>query len=185
MHMAHYIGACVICKHHAHSTRQSARPSRGGISTANAPPSHPPASEGSAPVPGWNSAAAKPLPNSTGPLRPPPITSLAAIPRKAPVRFHSRPFPLAESETKNHIGLMITSLRESKTRLSELVQLASGGEEILITVRGKPKARLTALGASPEQSAGWMAELGKLRRSLGRRPPRRSTALDEVREDRS
>ena len=33
---------------------------------------------------------------------------------------------------------MIASLRESKTRLSELVNLANSGEEILITVHGQP-----------------------------------------------
>jgi prevent-host-death family protein len=37
---------------------------------------------------------------------------------------------------------MIATLRDSTTRLSELVQRAIRGQEILITVRGKPTARL-------------------------------------------
>jgi prevent-host-death family protein len=40
---------------------------------------------------------------------------------------------------------MIATLRESKTRLSELVNLASSGEEILITVHGQPKARILSV----------------------------------------
>ena len=43
---------------------------------------------------------------------------------------------------------MIKSLRESKAKLSELVERASRGEDVLITVRGKVKARLT--GAVPQ-----------------------------------
>ncbi len=38
---------------------------------------------------------------------------------------------------------MVRTLRESKARLSELVERASQGEDVLITVRGKVKARLT------------------------------------------
>ena len=40
---------------------------------------------------------------------------------------------------------MIATLKESKARLSELVRLAGAGEEVLITVRGKPQARLSAV----------------------------------------
>ena len=37
---------------------------------------------------------------------------------------------------------MIKTLKESKEILSQLVECASQGEEVIITVRGKPKARL-------------------------------------------
>ncbi|HEX6534351.1 MAG TPA: type II toxin-antitoxin system prevent-host-death family antitoxin [Gemmatimonadaceae bacterium] len=37
------------------------------------------------------------------------------------------------------------SLYEAKTHLSELVERAAGGEEIIITKAGKPKARLVPL----------------------------------------
>ncbi len=57
---------------------------------------------------------------------------------------------------------MVTTLRESKTRLSELVARAEAGEEVLITVRGRPAARLVpvAAAASPDADrARWVREL--------------------------
>jgi prevent-host-death family protein len=57
---------------------------------------------------------------------------------------------------------MIMNLREAKAQLSMLVQLAAEGEEIVITVRGRPTARMTAV-TSPAGSASdardWMHEL--------------------------
>jgi prevent-host-death family protein len=80
---------------------------------------------------------------------------------------------------------MIATLRESKTRLSELVQMAHSGEEILITVHGEPKARLLPVMESQGDSANWLRELEALRKSLGKPSKRRKrNALDEVREDR-
>jgi len=78
---------------------------------------------------------------------------------------------------------MIASLRESKTRLSEFVQLASGGEEILITVRGKPKARLLPVEKPLSSNAQWMRELASLRASVKSKWVD-SNVWDEVREDR-
>jgi len=80
---------------------------------------------------------------------------------------------------------MIATLRESKTRLSELVQLANSGEEILITVHGQPKARILPVSETHFDTAEWLLDLGKLRSSLGK-PTKNSerSALDEVREDR-
>jgi prevent-host-death family protein len=55
---------------------------------------------------------------------------------------------------------MVTTLRESKAKLSELVERASKGEDILITVRGKVKAKLTQ---APQQKKldmkAWAEEL--------------------------
>jgi prevent-host-death family protein len=80
---------------------------------------------------------------------------------------------------------MIKTLRESKTHLSELVNLASDGEEILITVHGEPKARLVPVFKSNPDIAGWMGELAALRASQPVLPsPSDLSALDEVREDR-
>ena len=80
---------------------------------------------------------------------------------------------------------MIKTLRESKTHLSELVNLASEGEEILITVHGEPKARLVPVSQSNPDIAGWMDELVALRASQPAAPaPSDRNALDEVREDR-
>jgi len=51
---------------------------------------------------------------------------------------------------------MITTLRESKAKLSALVALAQGGEDVIITVRGKPKARLTGIRSlSAANMSGW------------------------------
>lgn len=43
------------------------------------------------------------------------------------------------------------SLYEAKTHLSELVERAAGGEEIIIAKAGKPKARLVPLRAAAVQ----------------------------------
>jgi len=80
---------------------------------------------------------------------------------------------------------MIATLRESKTKLSELVQLASRGEEVLITVRGKPSARLLPVGEAEFSMGEWMRELASLRASMKTsRSAGNFTALDAVREDR-
>ena len=59
---------------------------------------------------------------------------------------------------------MIVTLHEANARLSELVERANQGEDILITVRGKVRARLTR--ALPEVTASdrqaWVADLRQL-----------------------
>ena len=80
---------------------------------------------------------------------------------------------------------MIASLRESKTRLSELVSLANSGEEILITVHGQPKARLLPVSEPIFDTMDWLRELSDLRSSLGQpSTSQKPSALVEVREDR-
>ena len=86
---------------------------------------------------------------------------------------------------------MVRTLRESKARLSELVERASQGEDVLITVRGKVKARLTkarltkarltkAQVQAPVAAAGlWAEELRILQRSLIRRGKAR-LSTDEI-----
>jgi len=83
---------------------------------------------------------------------------------------------------------MIRTLRESKAKLSELVELASRGEDVLISVRGKVKARLTSAPGSPRSSeAAWALELRALQRAhgAGRRRASIEQILTETREDRS
>lgn len=67
----------------------------------------------------------------------------------------------------DYIGYMIATLRESKAKLSALVELASHGEEVVITVRGKPKARLCPLAeAEPSEarkSIKWARQLKEAR----------------------
>ena len=74
---------------------------------------------------------------------------------------------------------MTKTLRESKAKLSELVERASRGEDVVITVRGKAKARLTAVRPASETNRGeWIRELRTLRgRYAGRR---RKTSTDQV-----
>ena len=84
---------------------------------------------------------------------------------------------------------MVATLRESKAKLSELVARASEGEEILITVHGKVKARLTKAGQAAPAALGkaWADELREFHRTLKvrRKPamPIERTLLDD-REDR-
>ena len=73
---------------------------------------------------------------------------------------------------------MVRSLRESKAKLSELVETASRGEDVLITVRGKVKARLTRAEPLPAATggSGWVRELEALHKSIrGRSKPRLRT----------
>ena len=83
---------------------------------------------------------------------------------------------------------MIKTLRESKAKLSELVNLASQGEEIVITVRGEPKARPCPVEAQKERRPGpWLRTLrtARARFSTGKQCPDSSPAiLGDLREDR-
>ena len=80
---------------------------------------------------------------------------------------------------------VVVNLKESKARLSELVARAGRGEEIVVTVRGKPAARLL-----PARTAGWdagkqtvwLAELAELR-ERGRVGSRRGPTTDEILSD--
>ncbi|MEJ1158085.1 type II toxin-antitoxin system Phd/YefM family antitoxin [Prosthecomicrobium sp. N25] len=48
------------------------------------------------------------------------------------------------------------NLYEAKTHLSDLVEQAAGGEEIVIAKAGKPVARLVALETRPQRKFGFM-----------------------------
>ena len=88
---------------------------------------------------------------------------------------------------------MIATLSKSQAELPKLVKLASQGEDVVITVEGKPKARLTSartvmrpVELSPEQKEHWMRELDELRRSTstGRQGITVEKILEEDRADR-
>lgn len=67
---------------------------------------------------------------------------------------------------------MITKLRDAKEQLSDLVKRAAAGEEIIITVRGQPMARLSS--AHPAQTsdhASFADELSRLAESVRNGPP--------------
>jgi prevent-host-death family protein len=81
---------------------------------------------------------------------------------------------------------MITTLRESKAKLSALVQRASKGEEIVITVRGKPTARICPISETkaPHRQA-WVKRLGEARKHYSAKAKDSSQdLLDEIRGDR-
>ena len=80
---------------------------------------------------------------------------------------------------------MIRTLRESKATLSELVETASRGEDVLITVRGRVKARLTRAGASARKAdvQHWAARLKSLQEKHG--TGRVNLSIEQIlREDR-
>jgi prevent-host-death family protein len=81
---------------------------------------------------------------------------------------------------------MVKTLRESKAKLSELVELASRGEDVLISVRGKVRARLTRVEAPARTGVAWAKELTELHRKHATGRSRRSIdhILAEAREDR-
>jgi prevent-host-death family protein len=62
---------------------------------------------------------------------------------------------------------MTATLSKSQAELPRLVEIASQGEDVVITVEGKPKARLTRAGlptAQPFDGKKWIAELEDLNR---------------------
>jgi len=84
---------------------------------------------------------------------------------------------------------MITNLREAKEQLSALVQRAAGGEDIIITVRGQPMARLSAAQAAPsgtQSRVSFADELARLADSVRTDTTAidSQTAWDQLREDR-
>jgi prevent-host-death family protein len=83
---------------------------------------------------------------------------------------------------------MIKTLRESKARLSELVAAAAGGEEVIITVHGTPKARLVAAtGPAAPNTAAWVQRLRTLHRecATGKKPTDNKVILDALRAERA
>lgn len=83
---------------------------------------------------------------------------------------------------------MIAKLRDAKEQLSDLVKRAAGGEEIIITVRGQPMARLSAAkpATGSDGNGAWAQELAK-NAKFARRGSLRTTpqsAWDELRGER-
>lgn len=98
-----------------------------------------------------------------------------------------------DADDCDYNGHMIATLRESKAKLSELVERASRGEEILITVHGKVKARLSEARQATPAAMGktWADELRALHGDdRGKPKPRRKPVLpvekilEQDREDR-
>ncbi len=71
---------------------------------------------------------------------------------------------------------MIASVRTAKAKLSELLDRAAKGEEVVITSDGRAKARLVAVREQLPYRVN--------RKLLRRRMRRRSATADAVREER-
>ena len=86
---------------------------------------------------------------------------------------------------------MTTTLSKGQEDLANLVEIASRGEDVVITVEGKPKARLTRVetdvGNGKDKSldlAAWLGELEQVRQQYATGKPGLST--DQiVAEDRA
>ncbi|HKK18568.1 MAG TPA: type II toxin-antitoxin system prevent-host-death family antitoxin [Opitutales bacterium] len=78
-------------------------------------------------------------------------------------------------------------MRESKARLSELVSKANAGEDVVITVRGKPSARLVPLQSKPEvpDMRSWASELeARMGTESAAAADSSRDIIDALREDR-
>ena len=76
---------------------------------------------------------------------------------------------------------MTVGIFEAKQRLSELVERASQGEEIVITSRGKERARLVSVPAQPCRSLkGIFDSFARVRMKL----PKGMTVKDLIEEGR-
>ena len=70
---------------------------------------------------------------------------------------------------RDYCDHMTATLRETKAKLSEMVRLASQGEEVVITVHGKQVAKLVGLPKRPRKidKRKWLAKLARLRKQTG------------------
>ena len=73
---------------------------------------------------------------------------------------------------------MNASVRMAKSRLSEFLDRAAAGEEIIITSDGRPKARLVALDVAPVPYQANRERLKPVKRKSGLR------AEEIIRQDR-
>lgn len=76
---------------------------------------------------------------------------------------------------------MRVGVLEAKNRLSELLEAAQRGEEVIITKRGEPIAKLQAVrrGLTPEAGEALMRRVRERRQSLGF-----TTSWEALRADR-
>lgn len=84
---------------------------------------------------------------------------------------------------------MVASLRDAKARLSELVQKAANGEEVVITVRGEPMVKLSPIKSKETNTDGrkaWATELESAARAAAVDPDVTTDQAfwDELRADR-
>ncbi len=80
---------------------------------------------------------------------------------------------------------MTASIREAKAKLSQLLDSAERGEEVIITSNGKPRARLVPVPAQRRGGFDWdkIRRLAKKGRT-GKRGPDATQIISELRADR-
>src|SRR5213592_1087173 len=97
-------------------------------------------------------------------------------------------YEIDPSANCDYCNYMTATLRETKAKLSEMVRLASQGEEVVITVHGKEVAKLVGLPkrAKKLDKKKWLAELARLRKQTwtGRYGITAQQIQDEDRADR-
>jgi prevent-host-death family protein len=98
------------------------------------------------------------------------------------------PGRLTQISRRDYCDYMTTTLREAKAKLSEMVKLASRGEEVVITVHGKETAKLVAVRDRGQHidREKWLKRLDRLREKnwTGRYGKTAQEIQDEDRADR-
>ena len=87
---------------------------------------------------------------------------------------------------------MTATLSQSQAELPRLVEIASQGEDVVITVQGEPRARLTRLrdrsndNKAPLDKTTWVKELEEVRRkyATGNAGPSTEQILNDDRAER-
>lgn len=83
---------------------------------------------------------------------------------------------------------MITNLKEAKAKLSQLVEVAARGEDVIITIRGKAKARLSAIAPELDETfrKRWADRIEEARAAYTVHPPAGDSQnlWDDLREER-
>lgn len=83
--------------------------------------------------------------------------------------------------TGDYTAFMIASVRIAKARLSELLERAAAGEEVVITSAGRPKAKLVGIGATAPPP---FRVNRALLRGLPKKAPRAEALVREERDAR-
>jgi antitoxin (DNA-binding transcriptional repressor) of toxin-antitoxin stability system len=80
---------------------------------------------------------------------------------------------------------MVVPLPDTREQLIELIERASGGEEIVLSVNDKTRAKLVRAGLTPKEREAWIEELRELHSKQEVQPADSSQKiLDELREER-
>lgn len=85
---------------------------------------------------------------------------------------------------------MTATLEQVQSEWRKLIELAQGGEEVIITSQGRVIAKLTGVPAAASASKidykQWLGELAKLRESMatGKTSPTSDEILNDIRSER-